>query len=85
MSGCVKRGKEALIEQQLWRAHSGINKFLADVMQDQSGEPKHEGCEQLRRVVSQTGSCVNRCSEPSSLANVPDVPENVPQRFALYS
>jgi hypothetical protein len=39
-------------------------------MQDQSREPEHEGCEQRRRVVSQTGSCVNQCSEPSSPANV---------------
>jgi hypothetical protein len=36
----------------------------------QSYEPEHEGCEQLLRVVSQTGSCVNRYSERSYLANV---------------
>ena len=53
-------------------------------MLDQSREPEHEGYEPLRRVVSQTGSCVNRCSERSFLANVPDVLENVPLPFVLY-
>jgi hypothetical protein len=36
----------------------------------QLSEPRHEDYEQLRRVASQTGSCVNQCIERERFANV---------------